>query len=128
MKLPAAVGLAVALCALATCSPGAEVTIVVQRSALAGFRHYEAKAVWREVKPGDPPQLVREPDNPYDRNAVRVEWRGRKLGYLPRSDNGAVSRQLDYGAPLAARVARVKENRNRSVRLELEILASLDAK
>src|SRR5689334_23732236 len=31
--------------------------------------------------------LVREPENPHDANAVRVEWRGRKLGYVPRRDN-----------------------------------------
>jgi len=99
--------------------------IVVQRSPLAAFRHYDAKAVWRDVKAGDRLELVREPDNPYDPNAVRIEWRGRKLGYLPRRNNDAVARQLDRGAALEARVAQVKENRNRSVRLEVEVVASL---
>jgi hypothetical protein len=118
-----AAALAVAFCARP--SWGADVMIVVQRSPLAAFRHYDAVAVWRDVKAGDRLELVREPDNPYDPNAVRIEWRGRKLGYLPRRNNDAVARQLDRGTALEARVAQVKENRNRSVRLEVEVVASL---
>jgi HIRAN domain len=103
----------------------ADAVIIVQRSPLAGFRHYEGSSVWRELRQGDALDLVREPDNPYDANAVRIEWRGRKLGYLPRRDNTAVARQLDRGARLEARVARLQENRNRSVRLEFEVVAPL---
>ena len=103
----------------------ADASILVQRSPLAGIRHYEAAGVWRDMNTGDRLELVREPGNPHDPNAVRVEWRGRKLGYLPRVDNAAVARQLDRGATLQARVARLKENRNRSLRLELEVLAPL---
>lgn len=103
----------------------AEAVIIVQRSPLAGFRHYEGVELWRDMKTGDRLQLVREPDNPYDANAVRVEWRGVKLGYVPRRDNAAVARQLDRGAALEARVASLHENRNRSVRIEFEIVAPL---
>jgi hypothetical protein len=103
----------------------AEAVIVVQRSPLAGFRHYAGEEVLRELKPGDRLELVREPDNPYDANAVRVEWRGVKLGYVPRRDNAAVARQMDHGAALEARLAGMRENRNRSVRLEFEVVAPL---
>jgi len=118
-----------ALVAAALCyaphAQAAEAAIVVQRSPLAGFRHYEGVNVWRDMKPGDRLQLVREPDNPYDANAVRVEWRGIKLGYVPRRDNAAVARQMDRGNALEARVAALRENRNRSVRIEFEIVAPL---
>jgi hypothetical protein len=100
--------------------------IVVQRSPLAGLRHYEAGVVWQELRQGDRLALVREPDNQHDANAVRIEWRGRKLGYLPRRDNTVVARQLDRGVALEARVAHLKENRNRSVRLEFEVVAPLE--
>lgn len=112
--------------ALATPSAwAAEAVIVVQRSPLAGFRHYDGGEVLRSLKPGDRLELVREPDNPYDANAVRVEWRGIKLGYVPRRDNTAVARQMDRGAALEARLAGMRENRNRSVRLEFEVVAPL---
>ena len=103
----------------------AEAVIVVQRSPLAGFRHYDGGEVLRGLKPGDRLELVREPDNQYDANAVRVEWRGVKLGYVPRRDNAAVARQMDHGATLEARLAGLRENRNRSVRLEFEVVAPL---
>ena len=109
----------------ASCLLAAEAVIVVQRSPLAGFRHYDAPEVWRDVKAGDRLELVREPGNPYDPNAVRIDWQGRRLGYLPRRDNTAVARQLDRGTALQARVAQLRQNRNRSVRLEVEVVASL---
>jgi hypothetical protein len=118
---------AIALTAmLATaCADAAEAVIIVQRSPVAGFRHYSGGEVLRELKPGDRLDLVREPGNPHDANAVRVEWRGVKLGYVPRSDNAAVARQMDRGVALAARLAAARQNRNRSVRLEFEVIAPL---
>ena len=118
------------LCALAvllatSCARAAEAVIIVQRSPLAGFRHYDGARVLRELKAGDRLELVREPRNPYDANAVRVEWQGVKLGYVPRRDNAAVARQMDHGVALEARLAEVRENRNRSVRFELEVVAPL---
>lgn len=116
-----------ALLSAALCLPppvlAAEAAIVVQRSPLAGLRHYAGVETWREMRAGDRLQLVREPDNPYDANAVRVEWRGMKLGYVPRRDNAAVARQMDRGTALEARIAMLRENRNRSVRLEFEVIA-----
>ena len=103
----------------------AEAMIVVQRSPLAGFRHSDGGEVLGKLRPGDRLELVREPANPHDANAVRVEWRGVKLGYVPRRDNAAVARQMDRGVALEARLAGVRENRNRSVRMEFEVVAPL---
>lgn len=117
--------IAVAALHAAACAWAAEAVIIVQRSPLAGFRHYGGGEVLPGLKPGDRLELVREPVNPHDANAVRVEWRGVKLGYVPRSDNAAVARQMDRGVALDARLAAVREHRNRSVRIELEIVAPL---
>ncbi len=95
--------------------------IVMQSSPLAGFRHYEAPNLWGDIQPGDPLALVREPDNPHDRNAVRVEWRSFKLGYVPRLENAGVARQMDRGAALAARVSKVQTTRAPNKRIEFEI-------
>ena len=99
--------------------------IVMQSAPLTGFRHYEAPALWGEVKPGDELTLVREPNNAHDRNAVRVEWRSFKLGYVPRAQNEAVARQLDRGTPLLARVSRVQQSRAPNKRIEFEIYLPL---
>lgn len=86
--------------------------IMVQHSSLAGFRYYEAPSVWEDMKVGDPLTLVRERDNPHDPHAVRVEWHGHMLGYVPRGENGHLARQMDRGAPLVARIIRLQKSRN----------------
>jgi hypothetical protein len=99
--------------------------ILVQTSLAAGLAHHEAKRFWRELKRGDPLALVREPDNPHDPNAVRVEWKGHLLGYLPRTENEAVARQLDRGNRLQARIIGIGTYRNQRRRLEIEIYLRL---
>jgi hypothetical protein len=97
------------------------VQLVVQDSPLAGFRYGDAAAVWAELRQGDALDLVREPGNPHDANAVRVDWRGRKLGYVPRRENAAVAWGLDRGTPLRARVSRLTEHPNPARRIGFEI-------
>ena len=100
---------------------GQSVQLLVQSSPLAGFRYGEGAALWPSLHQGDALDLLREADNPHDPNAVRVEWRGRKLGYVPRRENAAIAWGLDRGAPLRARVSRLVEHPNPARRVEFEI-------
>jgi hypothetical protein len=95
--------------------------LLVQSSPLAGFRYYAAGEVWPKLKVGDVLELSREPHNPHDANAVVVTWRGRKLGYVPRSANAALSWALERGAPLRARISRLAAHPNPARRLEFEV-------
>lgn len=109
-------------------APGAafaQATIIVQQSPLAGFQFYDGKALWNEMKAGDALTLVREADNPYDANAVRVEWNGTKLGYIPRRENADVARQMDRGAPVKARIVKLTEARNPWARVLFEVYVDL---
>jgi hypothetical protein len=101
------------------------VRILVQSSPLAGSQYYAVGEFWSELRVGDPLDLIREPDNPHDRHAIRVEWRGHKLGYVPRADNRAVAAALDAGDKLVARIARLTEHRNPWRRVEFEVFAEL---
>jgi hypothetical protein len=98
------------------------VRLLVQSSPLAGFRYAEASQVWSELRRGDALELVREPDNPHDRNAVRVDWRGRKLGYVPRAENEALAWAMDRGERVTARISRLQEHPNPRLRIEFEVL------
>lgn len=104
---------------------GQEVRILVQSSPLAGFRYYAGEALWQDMQVGDELALVREPENPHDPNAVRVEWRGHKLGYLPRAENRAVATEMDRGAPVVARIAALVRDRNPWKRLRIDIYVVL---
>jgi hypothetical protein len=99
--------------------------IIVQDSPLAGFRHYDGKSLWEEIKVGDALALVREPGNPHDGNAVRVEWKGRTLGYVPRRENAHLARQMDRGAAVEARITGLHKYRNGRNRVSYEISVPL---
>jgi hypothetical protein len=101
--------------------PQVTARILLQSSPLAGFRYHEGKAVWDELKVGDVLELVREPDNPYDPKAVRVDWQGHVLGYVPRAENAAVARQIDRGEKLEARIVKLRKSRNPRERVLFEI-------
>lgn len=100
--------------------------ILIQDSPLAGFQFHAGKAVWKSLRVGDELTLVREPDNRYDPRAVRVDWQGHKLGYVPRRENADVARLMDRGAPLAARISRLATSRNPWERVRFEVLAPLE--
>jgi hypothetical protein len=95
--------------------------LVVQSSPLAGFRYHGGEELWDALRVGDALALVREPGNPHDPNAVSVWWRGRKLGYVPRSDNAAIAWGLDRGEPLRARIGRLERHPNPARRVQLEV-------
>lgn len=117
-----------ALCALLLAlapACAAEARIIVQQSPLAGFQYYDGKVLWDGMRVGDALALVREPQNAHDINAVRVEWKGQPLGYVPRRDNRDVARQIDRGVPVQARIIQLKEARNPWQRVEFEVYVDL---
>ena len=113
------------LVASAAAAPSTEVRMLVQSSPLAGFQFYGGKALWNEMKVGDALTLVREPANAHDANAVRVEWQGRALGYVPRRENRTVAQHMDRGGNVEARISKLVEHRNPWQRIEFEIFVRL---
>lgn len=97
------------------------VRLLVQSSPLAGFRYHAAADVWRDLRVGDRLELEREPGNPHDGNAVKVLWRGRVLGYVPRRENAALAWGLDRGTPLRARISALAQHPNPARRLRFDI-------
>ena len=101
------------------------IRILIQSSPLAGSQYYAVSRVWEQIRPGDRLTLTREPDNRHDRNAVRVDWNGQQLGYVPRAENRAVARALDAGERLEARVAKLRDDPNPWRRVEFEVYLRL---
>lgn len=105
--------------------PAGRIRLLVQSSPLAGSQFHALEEVREQLQVGMPLQLVREPENPHDARAVRVDWQGYVLGYLPRVENSTVSRALDAGEAVEARIARLREHRNPWQRLEIEVFLRL---
>ena len=101
------------------------IRILIQNSPLAGSQYYAVSTSWHEIRVGDRLSLIREPENRHDRHAIRVEWKGHKLGYVPRADNRAVAAAIDAGDRLVARISRLREHANPWRRVEFEVFAEL---
>lgn len=106
---------------IASLASAESIKILVQSSPLAGSQYYAAARMWNKIKPGDRLTLTREPGNRHDRNAVRVDWNGQQLGYVPRAENRAVARALDAGEKLEARVSILRDDPDPWKRVEFEV-------
>lgn len=93
----------------------------LQISSLAGFQYYQGETIWPQLTTGQFVTLVREIGNRYDERAVRVDWQGHKLGYLPRMDNAAVSQLMDRGEKISALIVGLKKSNNPWDRIEVEV-------
>lgn len=99
----------------------AQIRQVLQQGTVMGFRHYEGKQVWQELHVGQALSLVREADNVHDDRAIRVEWQGHMLGYVPRADNIDLARLMDNGATVEARITKLEKSRRPNNRVQFEI-------
>lgn len=102
---------------------GAEAGIIIQTSPLAGFQYHAGRALFPLMAVGDRLSLAREPDNPYDAKAVRVEWRGAMIGYAPRADNVDLARLMDNGTRVEGRIVQLQRARDPWRRVLFEVVA-----
>jgi hypothetical protein len=118
--------LLISLCWIASLAVQAqEIKILVQNSPLAGFQYHAGTVLWERLQVGDTLTLVREPENAHDSRAVRVEWRGVQLGYLPRAENEAVAAAMDRGEHVEGRIAALVSHKNPWRRVRIEVFVVL---
>lgn len=101
------------------------IRLLIQRSPLAGSQYYALGEHWQALRVGDRLELIREPGNRHDDQAIRVEWRGQQLGYVPRSANKIIAAALDAGDKLIARISRLTQHPDPWRRVEFEVLIEL---
>ena len=76
---------------------------------VAGAGYYDCKNDISLLLPRTPLFLRRQPDNPYDPNAVEIFLRnGAKVGYVPRTNSQEISQILNGGTDLWAQVTEPK--------------------
>ena len=100
---------------------GGAIRILIQSSPLAGSQYYKLDALSLRIKAGDRLELVREPENRHDRNAVRVLWQGEPLGYLPRKENRGVAKAMDGREPVYASVESLSDYPDPWKRLRISV-------
>lgn len=70
-------------------------------------RIIESMNIWDELI------LYREPENPNDKHAIRIETINReKIGYIPRQNNVIISRLMDAGKEIVGEVEEIESRGN----------------
>lgn len=89
---------------------------------VAGTTHIEGiEDLAASLRDGDRLVFYREPDNPHDPQAIRIETlEEEKIGYVPRRDNVVFSRLMDAGKLLFATIA-AKEMRGNWLKVDIKI-------
>lgn len=98
---------------------------------VAGIGFHDIEEVWDELYEGAKVSLIRESDNPHDKNAVAVALSEdtddpeicRVIGYIPRKDNKAVATLIDmgWGKLLEAEISEINDNASYSDRLHISV-------
>lgn len=74
-----------------------------------GFQYYEGPKLIDQINQSGLLELVREPDNPYDKNAIALHFNKRKIGFVPAESNEVPARLMDADLlPLQAEITHVK--------------------
>lgn len=89
---------------------------------VAGTTHIEGiEDMADSLKEEDRLVFYREPDNPYDPQAIRIETlEGKKIGYVPKQDNVIFSRLMDAGKVLFAKIME-KEMKGEWLKITIKI-------
>lgn len=90
---------------------------------VAGFQHHLGVRFWPQLRKGDVLTLRREAGNRHDPRAIRVEWRGAMLGYVPREANFAAAQLMDRGTALSACIGELHAGQDWRQRLTIEVSA-----
>lgn len=92
---------------------------------VAGVTKAGRQKTVRDLFPGLDLELVREPDNPHDENAVAVYCEGDQVGYVPEGKARMVADYLDHEKPVEAHVISVDEWENDAGQTKLGVLMFL---
>ena len=89
---------------------------------VAGTSHVEGiKELEPHLQIGDRMAFFREPENPYDAQAIVIKTTdGVKIGYVPRQDNVIFARLMDAGKLLFGKITE-KEKKGKWVRISIDI-------
>ena len=113
--------------ASASAAPTQALRTLLQTSPIAGFQYHAGEEIWAFMRPGDSLSLVREASNRFDERAVRLEWNGQKIGYVPARDNAAVSQLLDRDACLDAVITQLRESADPWERVSFAVVLTIKA-
>ena len=102
-----------------------EEDVYLGKSKIAGAQYYENKEFLDLIPIGATLDLARNPKNPYDAGAIKVEYQGKQIGHVPRVDNTLAFQMMDAGRTLYAVVVNNRKNKPSWERFEINLFLKL---
>ena len=78
--------------------------ILFNQCLVTGLQYYQGKEIIQALKQNDLILLFSQADNQYDKYAVEVFYKNKKLDYLPKTDNKPISKILQADIKISAKV------------------------
>ena len=98
-----------------------EEDILALESIVAGTSYLNLQEIEKEIIPKETElTLQREPENEFDKFAIKLLYKNNKLGYIPKSKNQTIARLMDVGKQFYAKVL-AKEWEGKWLRMDLEV-------
>lgn len=69
----------------------------IKSFSIAGYQYYEGPLAYKKLKVGGKVQLIAEPNNRFDENAIAIYCKNYKLGYVPKVMNKTIAVLLNLG-------------------------------
>ncbi len=85
--------------------PARKERVKLYENYVKGLEYHEYREVHDRLSVDTPLQLVREPDNYYDKFAIQVFFQEYLLGYIAAFENVVLAHLLDHGVELQANVS-----------------------
>lgn len=76
-------------------------------SKVNGTTFANSQELIKTLQPEEPLELIPEPTNKFDKNAIKIVYKGQKLGYLPRDTAESFGKQVPEGAKFMAEVSEI---------------------
>lgn len=98
---------------------------VTHKFFIAGVRFHELNSVIDEIAEGNKLTLIPEPSNKFDPNAVKIEYQGFMLGYVPKRISSEVVAMIEVGKEVKCILTELNKNADPWEKVKVEIRKTL---
>ncbi len=88
---------------------------------VAGVKFHKLYDIIERLKEGDDVQLILEPDNKYDKYAIRIEALDTMLGYIPRTLAIFVAAKIKSKIALSAKIIQISPESESWTALKIKV-------
>lgn len=93
---------------------------------IAGYRYYDGEEIAESLLEGKSVTFKRENGCIYDPKAVEIYAGGKKLGYIPRTDNAIISNLMDRGVVVKGKIRKRNFDDQPRKRIKISVFKELN--